>query len=452
MSEDLKDTLPNNEAKDVGPNYFGCYTREIEELFSQKDDIMSPLSVTRTGSSPLFSNGIGDRLSDLKRERLKGSLEQSVTTLRQEVDEMVDPVSAMYRIQTRLRDKDRVASNPNAFDGNLSEYPCKKQKMSSSTSVPKKPCSLSSQTCEKTSGLEDKNSKSLAAFSPDQSHLNNVEKSCSNCKTTRTPQWRIGPDGLRSLCNACGIRRTKGRLSPLGFSEIEKEKEREAEDTSSKSVDAASLNKSPLNNVKKSCSNCNTTKTPQWRVGPDGLKSLCNACGIRRKKETSSSLGFSEIEKEKERENSLSEDRNNKNLDAVSHKSQVDEDLETILECGGPQAEEVVKKYSDELSAKLDHMEEQLEGFLDLVVSKGRNMTLAEKQQLKKLIQSLPQKNLERVAEIVQRKKPHGAEDHPSDEIHIDMENEDNGTLWRLYYYVQAYKNATNPSEAKSKI
>ncbi|CAA6672798.1 unnamed protein product [Spirodela intermedia] len=32
------------------------------------------------------------------------------------------------------------------------------------------------------------------------------------------------------------------------------------------------------------CSECNTTKTPLWRSGPGGPKSLCNACGIRQRK------------------------------------------------------------------------------------------------------------------------------------------------------------------------
>lgn len=32
------------------------------------------------------------------------------------------------------------------------------------------------------------------------------------------------------------------------------------------------------------CSDCSTTKTPLWRSGPQGPKSLCNACGIRQRK------------------------------------------------------------------------------------------------------------------------------------------------------------------------
>ncbi|KAL5202252.1 hypothetical protein ABZP36_013204 [Zizania latifolia] len=33
------------------------------------------------------------------------------------------------------------------------------------------------------------------------------------------------------------------------------------------------------------CANCHTTSTPLWRNGPRGPKSLCNACGIRYKKQ-----------------------------------------------------------------------------------------------------------------------------------------------------------------------
>jgi len=32
--------------------------------------------------------------------------------------------------------------------------------------------------------------------------------------------------------------------------------------------------------VKKTCVNCAEAKTPQWRQGPDGPLTLCNACGV----------------------------------------------------------------------------------------------------------------------------------------------------------------------------
>ncbi len=35
---------------------------------------------------------------------------------------------------------------------------------------------------------------------------------CNYCRTHVTPQWRCGPDGPRTLCNACGVRWGKGKL------------------------------------------------------------------------------------------------------------------------------------------------------------------------------------------------------------------------------------------------
>lgn len=34
-------------------------------------------------------------------------------------------------------------------------------------------------------------------------------KACTGCHTTRTPQWREGPSGPKTLCNACGVRRVR---------------------------------------------------------------------------------------------------------------------------------------------------------------------------------------------------------------------------------------------------
>uniref|UniRef100_A0ACD5WK00 Uncharacterized protein n=1 Tax=Avena sativa TaxID=4498 RepID=A0ACD5WK00_AVESA len=42
----------------------------------------------------------------------------------------------------------------------------------------------------------------------------------------------------------------------------------------------------------KACADCNTTKTPLWRGGPTGPKSLCNACGIRYRKRRRVAMGL----------------------------------------------------------------------------------------------------------------------------------------------------------------
>ncbi|KAG1335421.1 putative GATA transcription factor 22 [Cocos nucifera] len=47
---------------------------------------------------------------------------------------------------------------------------------------------------------------------------------------------------------------------------------------------SSSNNGNSLGGIIRVCSDCNTTKTPLWRSGPCGPKSLCNACGIRQRK------------------------------------------------------------------------------------------------------------------------------------------------------------------------
>ncbi|CAM0902773.1 unnamed protein product [Alopecurus aequalis] len=76
---------------------------------------------------------------------------------------------------------------------------------------------------------------------------------CTHCATEKTPQWRKGPEGLHTLCNACGaVYNRKGGL-------LAKETVRR-------------------------CTRCATEKTPQWREGPEGPRTLCNACGLAFKK------------------------------------------------------------------------------------------------------------------------------------------------------------------------
>ncbi|XP_058088526.1 GATA transcription factor 15-like isoform X1 [Magnolia sinica] len=44
-----------------------------------------------------------------------------------------------------------------------------------------------------------------------------ISKVCADCRTSKTPLWRSGPAGPKSLCNACGIRYRKRRRRALDF-------------------------------------------------------------------------------------------------------------------------------------------------------------------------------------------------------------------------------------------
>ncbi|XP_059654074.1 GATA transcription factor 5-like [Cornus florida] len=41
-----------------------------------------------------------------------------------------------------------------------------------------------------------------------------TQRRCSHCLVQKTPQWRTGPLGPKTLCNACGVRYKSGRLFP----------------------------------------------------------------------------------------------------------------------------------------------------------------------------------------------------------------------------------------------
>ncbi|XP_023552240.1 GATA transcription factor 8 [Cucurbita pepo subsp. pepo] len=68
--------------------------------------------------------------------------------------------------------------------------------------------------------------------------------------------------------SASGIQNTKNKKIKLSFSLAP--------------LDAATGNQSSPSSVRK-CMHCEITKTPQWRAGPMGPKTLCNACGVRYK-------------------------------------------------------------------------------------------------------------------------------------------------------------------------
>lgn len=41
-----------------------------------------------------------------------------------------------------------------------------------------------------------------------------IGRRCQHCGVDKTPQWRAGPMGPKTLCNACGVRFKSGRLLP----------------------------------------------------------------------------------------------------------------------------------------------------------------------------------------------------------------------------------------------
>ncbi|KAL8196595.1 hypothetical protein R6Q57_024890 [Mikania cordata] len=56
--------------------------------------------------------------------------------------------------------------------------------------------------------------KSLACQNGNGSSESLSQRRCTHCEAQKTPQWRSGPLGPKTLCNACGVRFKSGRLYP----------------------------------------------------------------------------------------------------------------------------------------------------------------------------------------------------------------------------------------------
>lgn len=72
------------------------------------------------------------------------------------------------------------------------------------------------ESCSAPPPLVKKTKKIKLSFRRDQNDAFSPQgvRKCLHCEVTKTPQWRAGPLGPKTLCNACGVRYKSGRLFP----------------------------------------------------------------------------------------------------------------------------------------------------------------------------------------------------------------------------------------------
>ncbi|XP_004230282.1 GATA transcription factor 16 [Solanum lycopersicum] len=83
------------------------------------------------------------------------------------------------------------------------------------------------------------------------SEATGISKSCSDCKTTKTPLWRSGPSGPKSLCNACGIKYRKKKSSPIGLTKGATKKKEKPLSNSGSTEEVEYCKKGKMGNGKK---------------------------------------------------------------------------------------------------------------------------------------------------------------------------------------------------------
>ncbi|XP_047950068.1 GATA transcription factor 15-like [Salvia hispanica] len=88
-------------------------------------------------------------------------------------------------------------------------------------------------------------------------------KTCVDCGTSKTPLWRGGPAGPKSLCNACGIRSRKKRRALMGVTKEEKKTKKSSK----------SLISNQSNSSNNSCTSSSGDSTP-GKIGDSFKKKL----------------------------------------------------------------------------------------------------------------------------------------------------------------------------------
>nr|GMD70083.1 GATA transcription factor 1-like [Ipomoea batatas] len=76
---------------------------------------------------------------------------------------------------------------------------------------------LPARNCLWVNHVKNKNNKKRSSFkelpaTPEETPT--IGRRCQHCGVDKTPQWRAGPMGPKTLCNACGVRYKSGRLLP----------------------------------------------------------------------------------------------------------------------------------------------------------------------------------------------------------------------------------------------
>ncbi|CAL9027672.1 unnamed protein product [Prunus brigantina] len=88
------------------------------------------------------------------------------------------------------------------------------QTSSSCTSSDDKPVAMKLSISHKSEEQKPQHPDMISCSNNSSNNMNNnvpIIRVCSDCNTTKTPLWRSGPRGPKSLCNACGIRQRKAR-------------------------------------------------------------------------------------------------------------------------------------------------------------------------------------------------------------------------------------------------
>lgn len=117
----------------------------------------------------------------------------------------------------------------------------------------------------------DGEESTIQTLTPDRSSSDGSNvKTCVDCGTSKTPLWRGGPAGPKSLCNACGIRSRKKRRALMG---VTKEEKKTKKTTGGKNNTISQQSNSSINSSTSSSVDCTTSYNNRKKLWAFGIGS-----------------------------------------------------------------------------------------------------------------------------------------------------------------------------------
>ncbi|GAU26269.1 hypothetical protein TSUD_224600 [Trifolium subterraneum] len=177
---------------------------EDSDSFSEFSAVMPVVTSTTTEKNPK-----GVVVSENKPKNENPSPGPVVTTFK-------TPVQTKARSK-RTRTGTGVRVWPFGSNTTLTDSSSSSTTSSSTSSSPTSPLLIYTNLVQKFDSVPVKKQKKTTNFNG-SGHGTVVAaaapRRCSHCGVTKTPQWRTGPLGAKTLCNACGVRYKSGRLLP----------------------------------------------------------------------------------------------------------------------------------------------------------------------------------------------------------------------------------------------
>ncbi|XP_010514450.1 PREDICTED: uncharacterized protein LOC104790398 [Camelina sativa] len=197
------------------------------------------------------------------------------------------------------------------------------------------------------------------------------------------------------------------------------DQQQEASERHSESVIGAGMSNFEKENLNVLLRRCVRNLTPEVDEMQECVSSMYLISQLGNKCQSSSPINFVPEESGRERE----------------------DDIQLLLSSDPDMVKNITSQYSSILLSKLDNMQQELEKLLDDVVATCRPMTHGEIRELQNSIKELPERNLNRVAEIVGNHDISCGRDF-NDKVVVNLDKADTIMLWRLHCYVRAVKSA----------